>query len=109
MPSKVTVTLAAIPIFILLVPNVYAGGAREDWSDKYDNLEGAPQCWMDGYDDGQNNPFDQDRHKECIFDEVEKNKEGKFCCNGFPYYEGWIYGCMDAGNTQETCERFTDS
>ena len=26
------------------------------------------EYWVDGYEDGQNNPFDQDRHKECIFE-----------------------------------------
>jgi hypothetical protein len=35
------------------VPQVYAGGARSDWSDHYDNIPGAPECWQDGYDDGQ--------------------------------------------------------
>jgi hypothetical protein len=98
----------AIPILLILVPNVYvyAGGAREDWSEKYDDIPGAPECWVDGYDDGLENPFDQDRHKECIFD-VEKS--GGLCCNGKPYYEGFMYGCMDAGNTKETCDKFTDA
>jgi hypothetical protein len=95
-----------IGIIILLVPNVYvyAGGAREDWSDKYDNLPGAPECWMDGYDDGLNHPFDGDRHRECIFD-VEKS-DNELCCNGKPYYEAFIYGCMSVeGNSKEDCER----
>jgi hypothetical protein len=26
------------------------------------------EYWVDGYEDGQNNPFDQDRHRECIFE-----------------------------------------
>ncbi|MGH9953905.1 MAG: hypothetical protein ACRD5J_19995 [Nitrososphaeraceae archaeon] len=41
-------------ILLILVPNVYvyAGGAREDWSEKYDDIPGAPECWVDGYDDG---------------------------------------------------------
>jgi hypothetical protein len=29
---------------------------------------GAPECWVNGYDDGQDNPFSQDKHKECLFD-----------------------------------------
>lgn len=37
---------------LLIIPNVYAGGARSDWSDHYDNVPGAPKCWQDGYDDG---------------------------------------------------------
>jgi hypothetical protein len=27
-------------------------GARMDWSDKYTDIPGAPECWVDGYDDG---------------------------------------------------------
>ena len=46
------------------------------------------------------------KHKECLFDVEQSDNE--LCCNGRPYYEGFMYGCMDAGNTQETCERFTD-
>lgn len=99
--------LGLIPIFMLIVPNTYAGGAREDWSDKYDDIPGAPECWVDGYDDGQDNPFSQDRHRDCIFN-VEKS-ESDLCCNGKPYYEGFVDGCMDVeGNTEEICERFTD-
>ena len=97
----------AIPILLLAaVPNVYAGGARGDWSDKYYDIAGAPECWVNGYDDGQDNPFSQDKHKECLFDVEQSDNE--LCCNGRPYYEGFMYGCMDAGNTQETCESATD-
>lgn len=81
-----------------------AGGAREDWSEKYDNIKGAPECWVDGYDDGLDHPFDGDRHTECIFD-VEKS-DNELCCNGKPYYEAFIYGCMSVeGNSKEDCER----
>jgi len=103
------VTTATI-LTLLLVPivfvYVYAGGARMDWSEKYDDIPGAPQCWVDGYDDGLENPFSQERHKECIFD-VEEDV-GKLCCSGRPYYEGFMYGCMDPGNTRDACERVTD-
>ncbi|MGH9984057.1 MAG: hypothetical protein ACRD8W_08885 [Nitrososphaeraceae archaeon] len=99
--------LALIPVIMLIVPNVYAGGARSDWSDHYDNIPGAPKCWQDGYDDGQNGPFDQVRHEECIVDIPEDIKYGSEFNE--PYYEAFIYGCQDAGNTEETCERFTDA
>ena len=98
-------TAAAIPILmLLLVPNVYAGGARSDWSDHYDNYDGAPKCWQDGYDDGLDHPFDQDRHKECVFDIPEEvSKFNK------PYYEAFVHGCLEVeGNTEEICERNTD-
>jgi hypothetical protein len=97
---------AVILILLVLVPNVYvyAGGAREDWSEKYDNIPGAPECWVDGYDDGLEKPFDVDRHNECKFD-VEPS-DNELCCNGRPYYEGFMYGCMSVeGNSKEDCER----
>lgn len=106
MTIKYVVTGALVAT--LLIPGItsaFAGGAREDWSDKYTDIPGAPECWVDGYDDGQDNPFDQDRHRDCIFNNVEKS-ESDLCCNCKPYYEGFMYGCMSVeGNTQEDCER----
>ena len=89
------------------------GTTRTDWQDcpdvsgyDYSNSnnnnnsdEIASKCWKDGYDDGQDNPFDQDRYEECHF-----NAEG----TDNPYYHAFIFGCKDAGNIEETCERFTD-
>lgn len=83
------------------------GSHKENWEDcpdvsgyDYDNNNNDnelanEQCWDDGYDDGQNNPFDQDRY-------------GHFNAEGTdnPYYHA--LGCKDAGNTEETCETFTD-
>lgn len=101
-----TVNIGVILVIIVSISanSAFAGGARSDWSDHYDSVPGAPQCWQDGYDDGQNGPFDQGRHEECIFDipqDVTSFNE--------PYYEAFIYGCIDGGNTKETCETFTDS
>lgn len=64
---------AAIPILILmmLVPNAYSSGPRMDWPDAYpESVEGskAKDCWVDGFDDGLDHPFNVDRHKECQFD-----------------------------------------
>jgi hypothetical protein len=48
----------AIPIFLLLVPNVYASGIR------YDSDEGATaeesRCWVDGYDSGFAGKYDKE-------------------------------------------------
>jgi hypothetical protein len=71
-------SLVTIPALILLVPNIYASGIRSDWSDFYDNVERASKCWQDGYDDGLDHPFDQNRHKECIFDLPEEMSD--FIC-----------------------------
>ena len=54
-------------------------------------------CWDDGYEDGQNNPFNQERNKGC---------------NDYQnmYYKGFIAGCESVeGNTKEICEMFTDA
>ena len=72
---------------MLFVSNDYAGGARSNWSDFYDNVEGAPECWQDGYDGSLNHPFNQARHKECQFDIEEYPDFGE------PYYEAFIHGC----------------
>ena len=159
--------LAVIPILMLTVPNVYAGGPRfdapedgtqeeidcyregweqgfahkyhedraeeceEDGKDWYnitwedacidsgqtkqdcdvfkeennDNInedlgdlgnESTCKCWVDGFEDGQNNPFNQERNNGC---------------NDYRdmYYKGFIEGCMSvSGNTKEICETFTD-
>jgi hypothetical protein len=97
--------LAAMPLLVVSssTPFAFSTGARSDWSDHYDDYPGAPKCWQDGYDDGLDNPFDGDRHRECIFDvprEVSSFNQ--------PYYEAFMHGCRDAGNTEETCERFVE-
>ncbi|MGH9952795.1 MAG: hypothetical protein ACRD5J_14315 [Nitrososphaeraceae archaeon] len=77
--------------------NVYAGGARMDWDERYEHIPGAPVCWVDGYDDGRDNPFDHERNEEC---------EDK----GNQYYRAFIHGCASVeGNTEEICENFTDA
>jgi hypothetical protein len=131
--------IAIVPILMLLVPNVYAGQDvypycdklsdelsprpdchdrkdysqttglypcndgtdKERWQDcpdvsgfDYANNNNTDECANDGFDDGQNNPFNHDRYDEC----------------GDDYYEAFIDGCASVeGNTEETCERFTDA
>jgi hypothetical protein len=64
----------AIPVLMLLVPNVYAGGPRNDSSS---DLPGALACWSDGFDDGANSSFDDARDNECknIDDQYSKGFE----------------------------------
>jgi hypothetical protein len=50
-------------------------------------------CGSDGYNDGQNGPFHQDRYNSC----------------GDAYYQSFIEGCMDADNSREICEQATDA
>ena len=89
--------LSIIPLLVIAtVTNAYAGGARSDWSDKYDSIPGAPECWQDGYDDGLDRPFNRDRYNDCD------------TAVGNPYMDAFMHGCRHAGNTEETCEKFTD-
>lgn len=101
-------TTSTLPVFLAVVLvvsvsvngykyAVYASGPklRLDWDEKYEDIPGAPEWWVDGYDDGLENPFDHDRHEEC------KDKSNQ-------YYRAFIVGCKDACNTEEICEQFTD-
>jgi hypothetical protein len=101
--SKSLFFVAVAAVLMVLVPNVFAGGARSDWSDHYDNIPGTPECWQDGYDDGLDHPFDGDRHRECIFDIPKEVSDFNQ-----PYYEAFVHGCIDAGNTKDICKKFTD-
>ena len=53
-------------------------------------------CYDLGYEDGRNNPFDQDKNKGC--DDYSQ-----------AYYDGFIEGCISADNTREICVSATDA
>jgi hypothetical protein len=60
---------------------------------KFDEPSG---CYAAGYEDGQTGPFDSEvYHDNC-------EGEGR-------YYDGFIDGCVDAGNTRDACESATDA
>lgn len=76
---------------------VFAGGSERDYDEAYEDIPGANECWFDGYADGQDHPFNQDRYEGC------KDK-------GNQYYRAFIHGCLSVdGNTQEICESATDN
>ena len=54
--------LAFIPIFILLVPNVFATGVRLDTGEDPTNDEAS--CHIDGYDSGFAGKYDRDRARD---------------------------------------------
>ena len=59
-------------------------------------IQSAPECWKDGYDDGQNNPFSEDRNEECKFNVVVNTSVDHS-------------GCKEVTeNTEEVCEGATD-
>lgn len=87
--NKLIFLVTIIPI--LLVPNVYAGGPRNDYDEAYKDVEGAPECWVDGYDAGFAGKYNEDRADEC---------------NDIPgdqYNRSWPHGCKDAGFAQAEC------
>ena len=57
--------------------------------------ENLDSCYDDGYEDGQNNPFDRETKDATDYQRM--------------YYKGFIAVCESVeGNTQDICERFTD-
>jgi hypothetical protein len=88
-----------VPVIALMfVPAFVLAGDKYDWPETYDRLN-DPQvfsCWENGFDDGQNDDFSQNRHDSCQFNV------------GQPYYEAFIIGCKNAGNSEDICESFTD-
>jgi hypothetical protein len=76
---------------------VYAGGPEHDYDERYEDIPGAPECWTDGYVDGQDGPYDHNRSEEC------RDK-------GDQYHRAFIHGCESVqGNTRDVCESATDS
>jgi hypothetical protein len=61
-----------------------------DWNDS---------CRDAGYNDGQNGPFNQPTYDHC------GDEEG----GDDAYFNGFINGCIDAGNTRDVCEQATDA
>jgi hypothetical protein len=98
MKNKLTLSIVlAAALTLSFIPNVYAGGPEYDIDEKYGNLPGSGECWFDGYNTGLEENINQNRLDECYFDP------------GNAYLDAWIYGCRDAGNTEDMCITFTDS
>jgi len=89
--KSVVVLAVALIIFASLLPNIYAGGPRLDYDERYKDIPGAPECWVDGYDAGFAGVYDKDRANEC------NNILGD------EYNRSWPYGCIDSGLTEGEC------
>jgi hypothetical protein len=90
--------VAVIIASITITSNTYAS----DKDCKFGEGNCGPgSCYSRGVEDGKNNNFGDyfkiDPSKDC--------DAGEFLPR---YTEGFIDGCIDADNTRETCERFTD-
>ena len=45
--------------------SAFAGGRRNDYDERYEDVPGASECWTYGFDDGVNESFDENRDEEC--------------------------------------------
>jgi hypothetical protein len=93
--------LALIPLLLVVatVSNVYAGGPRHDYPENLEDVPGAPECWSDGFDDGANNNFNEDRDRECV-------DKGNLYDRGF---DAGLKSCTDenmerSSNVRSDCE-----
>lgn len=75
----------------ITISNVNAGGPRLDYDERYEDVPGAPECWVDGYDAGFAGDYDRNRADEC------KDIPGD------QYNRSWPYGCKDGGLTEGEC------
>ena len=86
-----------IGICLVLLQFILASGPRNYYSEDYEDVSGAPECWVDGYDAGFAQKYDKDRADEC---------------NDIPggqYNASWKYGCIDSGLTKIDCNQIKDN
>jgi hypothetical protein len=62
--NHLILVVATIPVFLLLVPNVYASTDDNPTKFSDEQFKALSDCSKDGYNDGQNNPFDQQKNEE---------------------------------------------
>ena len=67
-------------------------GPRADYDEDYENVTGAPESYIDGYDVRFAQKYSIDRAEECS--KIE----------GDQYYVGIGYGCIDSGLTKQDCD-----
>jgi hypothetical protein len=86
----ITIILVLMPMPIT-ISNVNAGGPRLDYDERYEDVPGAPECWVDGYDAGFAGEYDRNRADECKV------------IPGDQYNRSWPYGCKDGRLTEDEC------
>src|SRR5919106_1272276 len=87
-----TILLSAISILIVSsLQSVFAGGPRLDYDETYEDIPGAPDCWVDGYDAGF--------AEVCVTDRANQGND----IPGDQYNRSWSYGCSDRGLTEDEC------
>ena len=97
----VLIPVAFVIVYSLIGAQLQYVGASSDKSDEEenpdnDNFDEPSGCYAAGYEDGQTGPFDTEvYHDNC-------EGEGR-------YYDGFIDGCIDEGNTRDVCISATDA
>jgi hypothetical protein len=91
------------PVIVLLVsvilsPSLVVFATSNQASEDGSNSEGSnDSCRDSGYRAGRDGPFSQETYDHCG-DEYDGDRS---------YLDGFIDGCMDAGNTRDVCESAT--
>jgi len=96
MGNLLLITIISL-LMLTAIPSAYAGGPRLDYDEAYEDVPGAPECWVDGYDAGFAAVYDKDRANEC---------------NDIPgdqYNRSWPYGCKDRGLTDSECNEIKNN
>jgi hypothetical protein len=83
-----------------ILSDVHASTSRADGfaTDGTDINKWENSCYNGGVKDGKNGPFEGEAYQEC----------GDYGDGADRYYEGFIEGCEDVGNTKDVCESATD-
>jgi hypothetical protein len=94
---KLLLLVIILLLMVTTISNVYASGPRLDYDERYEDVPGAPECWVDGYDAGFAGKYIEDRANECAD------------IPGDQYNASWKYGCKDAGYMPNECEGFKNN
>jgi hypothetical protein len=99
----ISIIVAALALLIMIPTNVFAIDNPTRFSDA--DFEALTDCSNQGYNDGQNGPFDHEENREC---EELNEKTGTNESMESRYYLSFMDGCIEANNTKNVCEAFTD-
>jgi hypothetical protein len=105
--------LAIIPLLLVVaaISNVYAGGPRHDYPENYEDILGAPECWVDGFDAGASNSLNEKRADECADipgDQYNRGFVGGQICNDLERSEPIRDDCERAISMPDTVSECID-
>lgn len=70
-----------------------------DTNDCYEHQDCIDNCYGSGYRDGRDGDFEKQAFRDNC---------GSLDSDNY-YYQGFIDGCISAGNSEHVCENFTDT